>query len=564
MGGGCLRNPKTISCRIRDPFIRTTRCGMRCPKTVWLGIVAIMMLASSVQAAPGDTTRSLPSPSPCPQGLTYDGSQIWCVDRRSDFLYRVDPGNGAVTDSLPSPGYVPRGLTWDGTYLWCIDAGEEQVYAIDPETQIVERTIPCPVSRPSGLTWDGEYLWLADYGDDQLHQISTEDGTTIMSLPAPSGDPCGLAFDGSYLWVSDRSKDEIYAVTPDTGAVVITLHAPAPHAWGLAWDGSRLWNVDYQTDRIYEVVVRDGDPYARFEVKLEDVEFIHQVRNYGPDTVKTLDVYLAIPENRDTQELIGPVVFDPEPDAIRTDKWGQKVAHFRFTDMPPSEATLVRMNASAKLYQVQYYVYPDQVGTLDDIPADIRGQYLVDDAKFALESSIIKNALEAAVGEETNPYWIARNIYQYVIDHMEYELAGGWNIAPMVLNRGNGSCSEYTFVYISLCRSAGIPARYAGSLVIRGDDASYDEVFHRWVEVYLPNVGWIPVDPSRGDKRWSAQRANSFGYLNNRFLITTVGGGGSEYLEWGYNANERWTSKGRCKVAVEAFAEWSPRPDVEE
>jgi transglutaminase-like putative cysteine protease len=141
---------------------------------------------------------------------------------------------------------------------------------------------------------------------------------------------------------------------------------------------------------------------------------------------------------------------------------------------------------------------------------------------------------------------------------MEYELAGGWNIAPAVLDRGNGSCSEYSFVYISMCRAAGIPARYAGSVVIRGDDASYDDVFHRWVEIYLPNFGWLPVDPSRGDKEYPADQANSFGYLGNSFLITTMGGGGSEYLEWGYNANYTYTSKGRCNVEVEYFGEWTP------
>jgi hypothetical protein len=537
---------------------------MRHLQSVVLGVTAALLSATAVYATPGDTLRSIPSPQSCPQGLTYDGTHLWCVDRKSDFIYRVDPANGSITDSIPSPGYIPRGLAWDGNRLWCVDAGEEQIYAVNPQTQIVEWTIPCPVSRPAGLTYDGQYLWLADYGDDQLHQISTEDGTTIMSLPAPSSNPCGLTFDGTYLWVSDRSKDEIYAVTPDTGAVVITLKAPGPHAWGLAYDGTRLWNVDYQTDRIYELVVKDGERLARFEEKHEDIEFIHQVRNYGPDTVKTLDVYIAIPRNSDFQELIGEVTFDPAPADILTDKWGQKVAHFRYTDLPPATSTLVRMNAAANLYQVQYYVYPEDVGTLADIPSDIRAKYLADDTKFALENSIIKNALKASVGGETNPYWIARNIFQYVIDHMEYELAGGWNIAPTVLNRGNGSCSEYTFVYIALCRSAGIPARYAGSVVIRGDDASYDDVYHRWVEVYLPKVGWIPVDPSRGDKKWPAERANSFGYLNNRFLITTIGGGGSEYLEWGYNANERWTSKGRCKVAVEAFAEWSPRLSAEQ
>jgi hypothetical protein len=29
-------------------------------------------------------------------------------------------------------------------------------------------------------------------------------------------------------------------------------------------------------------------------------------------------------------------------------------------------------------------------------------------------------------------------------------------------------------------------------------------------------------------------------------------------MEWGYNGNERWTSKGRCKVVVENIGEWTP------
>ncbi len=294
------------------------------------------------------------------------------------------------------------------------------------------------------------------------------------------------------------------------------------------------------------------------EEKIEQVEFIHQVRNYGPDSVKTLDVYQAIPQNLNSQELLEPVKFDPEPNEILTDKWGQKVAHFRFTDLAPTQFTTVTMLASAKLYQVQYFVFPDKVGALDDIPRDILDKYLVDDAKFSLKSSVIQKAVKEAVGDETNPYWIGRKIYNYVIEHIEYELAGGWNIAPTVLERGNGSCSEYSFVYIAMCRAAGLPARYVGSIVIRGDDASWDDVFHRWVEIYLPNYGWLPVDPSRGDSEWPSARGNSFGFLNNRFLITTVGGGGSEYLEWSYNSNERWTSKGKCKIVVENFGEWTP------
>ena len=521
------------------------------------GLLALFSTASS-WAAPGDTLKSIPSPGPCPQGMTYDGKYLWVADRKSDLLYQINPADGKIVDSIPAPGYSPRGLAWDGARIWCLDAEEGVIYAINPKTRIIETAISCPTANPTDLAWDGKYLWVAADRSDEILQISTEDGTTIKTIPSPTGNATGLTFDGAYLWVADRYKDMIYMVTPDKGEVIIYFASPGKHAWGLAWDGKNLWNVDYQSDRISQLTARDETPFVHLDEKTERMDFMIQARNYGPGIVKTLDLYIAVPHDLDNQKLLAPVTFDPQPTDILTDKWGQKVAHFRFVDVPATRFETVTMTASATLYQTRYYVYPDKVGTLNDIPADIKKIYLADDTKFSMTDPVIQKALKDAVGDETNPYWIARKIFRYVIDHMEYELAGGWNIAPAVLERGNGSCSEYSFVYIAMCRAAGLPARYAGSIVVRGDDASYDDVFHRWVEVYLPNYGWIPVDPSGGDNPRPADRARYFGFLDNRYLITTHGGGGSEYLEWGYNTNARWTGEGRCKVVVEYFGEWTP------
>jgi transglutaminase-like putative cysteine protease len=522
-------------------------------------LLLLLIPAVTVTATPGDTLRSIASPFHCPQGLTFDGTYLWNVDRRTDQIYKVQVSDGAVVDSIPAPGYVPRGLAWDGKLLWCADAEERLIYGINPATRIVERTIYCPVAEPNDLAWDGEYLWVVDgSGARTLNQISTYDGTTIISIPAPAEAARGLTYDGKYLWAADRYRNMIYALIPSSGEVILSLEAPGPHSWGLTWDGTHLWNVDYQTDRIYELVVDDGTKFARSEGKLEQVEFVHQVRNYGPDTVRTLDVYIAIPTDLNNQELTKPATFSPEPDTILTDKWGQKVAHFGYKDVSADEFKTATMLVDLETYKTRYFIFPDKVGTLQDIPKEITSKYLANDTKFSYDDPVIQNAVRKAVGDETNPYWIARNIFDYLIDHLEYERVGGWNIAPTVLARGNGSCSEYTFVYIAMCRAAGLPARYAGSVVIRGEDASYDNVYHRWVEVYLPEYGWIPVDPSGGDQKWPATQADYFGFLNNRFLITTVGGGGSEYLEWGYNANELWTSEGRCKIDTENFAEWSP------
>ncbi|UCD62744.1 MAG: transglutaminase [Candidatus Zixiibacteriota bacterium] len=526
-------------------------------KVYVLTLIAVLA-APAVLAVPGDQIQSFATPGDCPQGLTFDGTYLWNVDRKSDMIYKINPADGSVVDSITSPGYIPRGLTWDGRLLWTVDVGEERIFGINPQTQVVEKTIFCPVSRPYGLAWDGTYLWVADDGGDELHRISPEDGTTITTIPAPSSHPGGLAFDGQYLWVGDRYKDMIYMLTPDKGDVIIYFKSPGPHVSGLAWDGANLWDVDYQTDLISKLVVDDGTIFTRLEEKHQQVEYLHQTRNFGPGTVETLDVYLAVPENLNSQELIGEVTFTPAATDYLTDKWGQKVAHFQFENLAPGEFTDVTMEAEARLYQVLYFVRPDKVGALSEIPKEIRNKFLADVTKFSMTDPIIQKGLKEAVGDEKNPYWIGRKIYEYVIQHIEYELAGGWNLAPTVLDRGTGSCSEYSFVYIAMCRAAGLPARYVGSVVIRGDDASWDDVFHRWVEIYLPGYGWIPVDPSRGDSPWPGDRANSFGYLNNRFLITTAGGGGSEYLEWSYNANERWTSKGKARVEVENFAEWTP------
>ena len=272
----------------------------------------------------------------------------------------------------------------------------------------------------------------------EIDQISTEDGTTITTIPAPSSTPCGLAYDGKYLWVSDRISNMIYMITPDKGEVILFFDAPGPYARGLAWDGKNLWNVDYQTDQIYKLKIFDDQTFSRTDAKEEVLEYTHQFRNYGPGVIKDLDIYLAVPENLNNQELLSEIQYHPAPSEFLNDKWGQKVAHYKFQDLKSTEFVPVGMKVKAKLFKTRYYIFPEKVGSLADIPQSIKEKYLVDDAKYSIHDPFIQESARRAVGNETNPYWIARKVFNYVIDHMEYELAGGWNIAPAVLKREIG------------------------------------------------------------------------------------------------------------------------------
>lgn len=522
-------------------------------------VLLVLLLPGPLLATPGDVLGSYPTPSHAPTGLAFDGNHLWLADRLTDSLYAVHPETGDIERVLPAPGFVVRGLAWDGSGLWVVDQEEQHISRLDPETGLTTHHLESPTPSIQGLAWDGQYLWIADDRADVICQISTADGTTIERFAAPHGKPTGLTWWNGYLWCADRADDRIYLVDPrHDGEVVLSLDAPGEHARGLATDGETLWHVDYQADSLYQLVIEDDDLYQTWDCHTLELTTIHEFRNYGPGRVVTADAYIALPHDMPNQNLRTELQFDREPTDILEDRWNQPVAHFRFLDLPRAERLQIKGRITVDLKAVRWFVYPHRVGELDDIPRDVREMYLVDEDKYRIEDERIVEAVEAAVGDETNPYWMMRNIHRYIRERMYYELSGGWNVAPRVLERGNGSCSEYTFLFISMCRAAGIPARYVGAVVIRGDEASTDEVFHRWSQVYLPGYGWIHIDPQGGDDEIPAEVAKSIGELSNRFLITTVGGGASEYLGWGYNYDHTWTGEGPVKLHAEFIGEWSP------
>jgi sugar lactone lactonase YvrE len=512
----------------------------------------------------GDVVRKFPTPGQYSTGIACDGKNLWVADRKTDLIYVVNPADGNIIRSIPSPGYWPTGLAWDGTSLWCADIKGGQdveelyegvIYRLDPKDGTVLQTMAAPSKYPVDLAWDGTYLWCVDNSSDEIIQFSPKDGTTIRSFKAPTRECQGLEYDGLYLWVASSAQDEIYMVLPENGTVIMVLEAPGPVAAGLCYDGEFLWNADYQDDLLYQLKVRDDEKFIRKNERQGKVIFTHQVKNFGPGKVLSADVHLAIPANRDNQDILD-ISYNIKPKNMVTDRWGQVTAHYQETDIMPGETRTVEMTTLATTYDVDYFIFPDKVGSLDQVPADIRAKYLEDNEKFQIHNSIIQGALSSAVGDEKNPYWIARKIFNYIIANMYYEMTGGWNTAPTVLARGNGSCSEYAFVFISMCRAAGVPARYVGSVVVRGEDASMDDVFHRWAEIYLPGYGWVPVDPSRGDSDWPRNQAMAIGHLTRGLLITTQSGGGSETMEWTYNSNRFYITEPKTLVNFEHFADW--------
>ncbi|MBU0616385.1 MAG: transglutaminase domain-containing protein, partial [Planctomycetes bacterium] len=415
-----------------------------------------------------------------------------------------------------------------------------------------------PGSRATGLAHAGDALFILEGRSRQIYKVVPTDGTILGYFPVPDRSCTCLAYDGEHLWVSNRMKDELYMVDPESGMVLGILDAPGPYPAGVAWLDGRLWNVDFQNRKLYQLVTDDEQKYRLSDTREARVEYLWALYNYGPGDVRDLAVNLAIPERLPNQELLSEIQYSASPTRIATDRWGQPCAVFELGTVGAGSRQPLSYAVNAKISAIRYLIDPAKTGTLEDIPQDIRKAYTVDGSRYRINTPYIQETARKIVGDERNPYWIARKIFNFMIESLEYEMVGGWDVPEVVLKRGTGSCSEYTFAFIALCRAAGLPARYQGSVVVRGDDASIDEAFHRWAEIYLPNYGWVPVDANKGDAKSPADQARGFGELANRFLITTRSGGDSEYLQWSYNSFAVYKATGYCNTVEENFGFWEP------
>lgn len=269
-------------------------------------------------------------------------------------------------------------------------------------------------------------------------------------------------------------------------------------------------------------------PIFRWNPRKITIKYDMIVKNNDDKTVN-ITTYLAKPKSSFYQKIHGDINYNTEPDGFLIDKWGQEVAYYNY-QLVPNENISFFWQLNATLYSVRYLLFPWSVR--DEIPQDIMENYTCDTANYKINDPFIQDIIDKELKYTHNLLFKSLKLHKYIINNIEYVGDDRWDDAVTVLKRGNGSCSEYCYAFIALCRAAGIPARYNGGTIFKQPAPHVDTRFHRITELYFPNYGWVPIDPTWDDYKL---KHYFFGLHVNTLFTLTVGGGPSDYLNWSYH-----------------------------
>lgn len=274
-----------------------------------------------------------------------------------------------------------------------------------------------------------------------------------------------------------------------------------------------------------------------------------------PSGIKGIRVSFVEPQNFSSQtysqKILG-VNFKMDPSAVKkevlTDGNGNKIHHFYWENLSQSVnfKAMIKANNSVKLAEIRSTTaYPLQKLSLEFAP------FL--EATESVQSrnpQLVEKAREITGDSETQ-IEVVQAVLRFIVDHLRYDLVPERYDALYALETGNGNCQNYSHLAAALLRACGIPVRIVNGLTFKKSytipvgqsEYSFDmaEGRHAWIEVYFPDLGWIPFD---------AQQTEFF--VSNRYLRIEVGRDNEETIQDGL---VKWTRVGEAAEVLPRLRE---------
>ena len=258
-------------------------------------------------------------------------------------------------------------------------------------------------------------------------------------------------------------------------------------------------------------------------------EFSYRVLAPDLPTSEAVDIYIPLPTDQPGQRVLAQSLDSNLPGEVGIEeRHGNRYYRIRrpANINAPVQATLLFTVARATV----------TAGDRQGSDAAELARYLAPNALVPVGHDILQPILAEirAQRADDSPAATARAIYDWVVDNVEYKKVGsGWGNGDTfwACSERYGNCTDFHALFISLARSEGIPARFEiGFPVPRDRDAGDIGGYHCWVQFYLPDRGWVPIDaseaarhPEQRELLYGTQPTDRIHFTTGRDLVLSTG-----------------------------------------
>lgn len=500
-----------------------------------------------------------------------DGTDFYVVKQSSDNSARPEDNivyqlgitgalkNTVVIKDSGSGSFFPRAITMSGDKIYISSSTRAYLYNKSDFSYISRISYDLNDTWIRGCEYYNNGLILSASGKKTLYRLSLDTNTTSPFVTLPEGaSPRGLAVMGNSLFVVDIFHDIIYEVGLTSKNIIREYPLTSGvHHRGIAAHNGTLYMADnngsylkkYRRHVANEFITR-ADPVS---TRIKQSIIIDNQNTMGG--LKDIYIYSAIPQNTVHQKITSITYHGGTPE-IQKDKYGWPIAVFSIKTIVPIEKVEIGWTAEAQLWGVRYNL-PDSIQKTE-LPGDSKEYVFINDPghPYLSENSTGLSQIAQSISSNSNNLLQRiRNTRNTVWDRLTYELDGSWEDAETVYNQSLGSCSEYSFLTSNLFRNQGVATRFVGATVNLKNEPGYiDQIYHRWLEVYHPEVGWIAMDANRNDSSNASVYSNEFVPAIERSCLVLSKGGGNDSNFLGIDYTRRikfsWASSGGSNSLV--------------
>jgi len=257
-----------------------------------------------------------------------------------------------------------------------------------------------------------------------------------------------------------------------------------------------------------------------------------------------------------------------------------------YTEFPLAKNIVINWNISGKNNNnyklgiaanvtVESFLIPDLSGDGASSLQEIKTNYLSIFNQYCHEQSAngtvyidpnnvdIKSTAQDILGQtdSNNSFILAKELFIWLKQNTDYQKHITNNeVQPTseTMQFGTGDCDDLSFLYISLCRSLGIPARFIRGYLVEETEGVVSAVAHAWTEVFvggnIGNQGWIPVECAGSSEDAVVQVNQNFGVESVGHLRLFKDDGSNESMDASISGPMAHYDMG-MKVEMTAFAE---------